>query len=169
MIVATNSTRCGKPENAARYAQEMGARFGLDVMVASEPRQAVSECDMVVTAGFIQKVPHATIKSGWLDAGAFASLVDYDSYWAGAAMKEADKAKAYEARTAYWESMATVIDLSMPESLDFFTAQLEEAKEHHAGLKNGTIKRAHSYSLTYAKKRVNDLEDKVKTAIKLWQ
>jgi hypothetical protein len=26
-----------------------------------------------------------------LDAGAFASLVDYDSYWAGAAMKEADK------------------------------------------------------------------------------
>ena len=81
----------GKPENATRYAQEVRARFGLDVTVASEPRQAVSECDMVVTAGFIQKVPHATIKPGWLDAGAFASLVDYDSYWAGAAMKEADK------------------------------------------------------------------------------
>jgi ornithine cyclodeaminase/alanine dehydrogenase-like protein (mu-crystallin family) len=81
----------GKPENAARYAQEVRARFGLDVTVAGEPRQAVSECDMVVTAGFIQKVPHATIKPGWLDAGAFASLVDYDSYWAGAAMKEADK------------------------------------------------------------------------------
>ena len=81
----------GKPENATRYAQEMRARFDLDVTVASDPRQAVSGCDMVVTAGFIQKVPHATIKPGWLDAGAFASLVDYDSYWAGAAMKEADK------------------------------------------------------------------------------
>jgi ornithine cyclodeaminase/alanine dehydrogenase-like protein (mu-crystallin family) len=45
----------------------------------------------VVTAGPILKVPHATILPGWLDRGAFASLVDYDSYWHRAALKEADK------------------------------------------------------------------------------
>ena len=46
---------------------------------------------MVVTAGPILRTPHATIQPGWLDEGAFASLVDFDSYWAGAALQEADK------------------------------------------------------------------------------
>jgi len=55
------------------------------------PREAVSGCDIVVTAGPILKVPHATIQPGWLEEGAFASLVDYDSYWSRAALKEADK------------------------------------------------------------------------------
>jgi ornithine cyclodeaminase/alanine dehydrogenase-like protein (mu-crystallin family) len=51
----------------------------------------VTGCDLVVTAGPILKEPHRTIKAGWLDAGAFASLVDFDSYWHPDAMKEADK------------------------------------------------------------------------------
>jgi ornithine cyclodeaminase/alanine dehydrogenase-like protein (mu-crystallin family) len=50
----------------------------------------VAGCDLVVTAGPILKVPHATIQAGWLQEGAFASLVDFDSYWQPAAMKEAD-------------------------------------------------------------------------------
>ena len=84
------------------------------------------------------------------------------------AMNELQKAEAYRERTDYWESMANVIDLSMPESIEFFQAQLEEATEYHKGLKDGSIKRQHSYSLTYAKKRVNDLTNKVETAKKLW-
>jgi len=80
-----------KPESAVHFAQEMRARFGVSVEVVDEPRQAVSGCDMVVTAGPILQVPHATIKAGWLDAGAFASLVDYDSFWDGAALQEVDK------------------------------------------------------------------------------
>lgn len=79
------------PANAERYAAEMRDRLGVEVTVADEPRQAVSGCDMVVTAGPILHTPHATIKAGWLDAGAFASLVDFDSYWDGPAMQEADK------------------------------------------------------------------------------
>lgn len=79
------------PENAQRYAAEVSARFGLEVKVVDDPRQAVSGCDMVVTAGPILHTPHATIQAGWLDAGAFASLVDYDSYWAGPALQEVDK------------------------------------------------------------------------------
>ncbi|HSQ83234.1 MAG TPA: hypothetical protein VLM43_00815, partial [Desulfobacterales bacterium] len=35
--------------------------------------------------------PHATIKAGWMDAGAFASLVDFDAYWHSDAMAESDK------------------------------------------------------------------------------
>lgn len=76
---------------ARRYAREAAERWGLLVDIAAEPRQAVSGCELVVTAGPILHTPHATIKAGWLDAGAFASLVDFDSYWDGAALHEADK------------------------------------------------------------------------------
>jgi ornithine cyclodeaminase/alanine dehydrogenase len=79
------------PGSAERFAAEMQARFDLDVTVVSDPREAVTGCDMVVTAGPILHTPHATIKAGWLDAGAFASLVDFDSYWDGPAMREVDK------------------------------------------------------------------------------
>ena len=35
----------------------------------------------------------------------------------------------------YWEQMAGKIDLSMPESLEFFKFELEKAKEkHHEGI-----------------------------------
>ena len=74
-----------------RYAEEMGARFDLEVVPVATPRKAVSGCDIVVTSGPILKKPHATIQSGWLDAGAFASLVDFDAYWHPEAMAESDK------------------------------------------------------------------------------
>jgi ornithine cyclodeaminase/alanine dehydrogenase len=76
---------------ARRYADEIGARFGLEVVVVDTPRQAVTGCDLVVTAGPILKEPHRTIRAGWLDEGAFASLVDFDSYWHPEAMAEAVK------------------------------------------------------------------------------
>jgi ornithine cyclodeaminase/alanine dehydrogenase-like protein (mu-crystallin family) len=78
------------PEALERYGV-LVERWGLEVVRASEPRQAVEGCDIVVTAGPILRQPHATIKAGWLGEGAFASLVDFDSYWDGAAMREADK------------------------------------------------------------------------------
>jgi ornithine cyclodeaminase/alanine dehydrogenase-like protein (mu-crystallin family) len=74
-----------------RYAEEMGSCFDLEVVPVSTPREAVSGCDIVVTSGPILKKPHATIKSGWLDEGAFASLVDFDAYWHPDAMAESDK------------------------------------------------------------------------------
>lgn len=78
--------------NAARtYAEEIGARLDLEVAPVATPQEAVSACDIVVTAGPILKRPHATIQAGWLDKGAFASLVDFDSYWHPAAIAETDK------------------------------------------------------------------------------
>lgn len=77
--------------NAQRYAQDVRAGLGLEVVVVDTPREAVSGCDIVVTAGPILKKPHRTIQAGWLDAGAFASAVDYDSYWHPDAMREVAK------------------------------------------------------------------------------
>jgi ornithine cyclodeaminase/alanine dehydrogenase-like protein (mu-crystallin family) len=79
------------PEAARRFAGDVGQRVGLEVRVVEAPRQAVAGCDLIVTAGPILKTPHATIQAGWMDEGAFASLVDYDSFWARDAMKEAAK------------------------------------------------------------------------------
>ncbi len=78
-------------ENALRFADDVDDKWGIEVVVVDEPHQAVSGCDIVVTAGPILRQPHATIQAGWLDAGAFASLVDFDSYWDRAALAEVDK------------------------------------------------------------------------------
>jgi len=80
-----------KPEALERYADEIQSRFGLEVVPAENPRDAVTGCDIIVTAGLISKKPHATIQAGWMDPGAFASLVDFDSYWHPAALHEAAK------------------------------------------------------------------------------
>lgn len=79
------------PTQLDAYATHVSARYRLEVVKATHPRQSVEGCDLVVTAGPILRTPHATIKVGWLKEGAFASLVDFDSYWEGAAMREADK------------------------------------------------------------------------------
>ncbi len=73
------------------YAEEIQARFNLEVVPAATPQEAVSGCDIVVTAGPILRTPHATIQADWLDEGAFASLVDYDSYWDPAAINQVTK------------------------------------------------------------------------------
>jgi ornithine cyclodeaminase/alanine dehydrogenase-like protein (mu-crystallin family) len=79
------------PDAAHRYADEIGDRFGLEVRLVETPREAVSGCDIVITAGPILKKPHCTIQAGWLNEGTFASLVDFDSYWHPDAMHEAAK------------------------------------------------------------------------------
>ena len=80
----------------------------------------------------------------------------------------ANKAEEAERKAEYWENKANEITLAMPESLEYFTWKLEEAVTIHEGLKDGTIERSHSYSLTYAKKGVNELKKKVKIAELLW-
>ena len=78
-------------ESVEQYAADIGARLDLEVKPVATPREAVSGCDMVVTAGPLLKKPHATIQAGWLDEGAFASLVDFDSYWHPDAMAQVSK------------------------------------------------------------------------------
>lgn len=79
--------------------------------------------------------------------------------------KEAEK---YEQRAEYWESKAKDINLSMPSCLEYYEFLLEGATMRHQGLKDGTIPKEHSFSLTYAKKEVNEIQKKIDIAKKLW-
>jgi ornithine cyclodeaminase/alanine dehydrogenase len=78
------------PERAARYAEEMRAKLGLDIVAVGRPEDAVRDMDLVVTSGPILKHPTPTIPAGWLVPGAFASAVDFDSYWTPEALAELD-------------------------------------------------------------------------------
>ncbi len=78
-------------EVAKRFAAELSTALKVEVVAVNTPREAVAECDIVVTAGPILRTPHATIKAGWLESGSFASLVDFDSYWSAEALGEVDK------------------------------------------------------------------------------
>jgi len=64
--------------------------------------------------------------------------------------------------------MANKIDLSLPESIEYFEFKLEEAIELHRQYKCGERKQEHSFSMSYAKKDVNELTKKLETAKKLW-
>jgi len=79
------------PEVALRYAREMEKRLHLDIEPVKTLPEAVKGLDIVVTSGPILKNPKASVEPGWLARGSFASLVDFDSYWQGAALREVDK------------------------------------------------------------------------------
>lgn len=79
------------PEVQQRFVAEMTAKLGLDIIGVDEPRQAVVASDLVVTSGPILKHPTPTIEPDWLKPGAFASAVDFDSYWQPAALAQFDK------------------------------------------------------------------------------
>lgn len=93
-----------------------------------------------------------------------------DQSWAamGRGVAEGEKAESHLDKADYWDRKAEDITLDMPESLEHFKELLEAAKEYHEGVKSGKYPREHAYTLTYAKKRVNELKDKVATAEKLW-
>lgn len=75
-------------ERLAGFARE---QFGFEAVVAKNAHEAVDGADLVVTAGPVLHTPHATIQADWLNAGAFASLLDFDSFWHPDALKQADK------------------------------------------------------------------------------
>jgi len=79
------------PEIAAGFAEEMGNLLDLEIEPVKKPGEAVKGLDIVVTSGPILKNPAPSIEAGWLAEGAFAGLVDFDSYWQGAALAQADK------------------------------------------------------------------------------
>ena len=89
----------------------MAETLHVDVEIVHHPGEAVSGLDLVVTSGPIRKDPRPVIESGWLDEGAFASPVDFDSYWQGEALREVDKLATddlgqmeYYRRTGYFQT-----------------------------------------------------------------
>lgn len=86
----------------------------------------------------------------------------------GKFVAESDKAGNYNERAAYWERKAKDINLSMPESVQYFEQLLKIKIDRHEGIKSGKYPREHSYSLTYANKERKECEANYKTALKLW-
>jgi len=108
------------------------------------------------------------IKIGHHSEKRHRALIERNQNRMGKSIEMSEKAKEYDQRADYWRGRENIINLSMPESLEYFEFKLEEAKMKHEGLKDGTIERSHSFSLTYAKKEVNEIEKKLQIAKKLW-
>jgi len=79
-----------RPGLAARFAEEMGDRLGLEISAVDRPEDAVRGMDLVVTSGPILKKPRPVIEAEWLQPGVFASPVDFDSYFKPAALRRFD-------------------------------------------------------------------------------
>lgn len=108
------------------------------------------------------------IKIGHHSEKRHRALIERNWHRMGKSVEFSEKAETYEEKAAYWESRANDINLSMTESIEYYEFKLEEAKERHEGLKSGKYEREHSFSLTYAKKEVNELTKKYEMAKRLW-
>jgi ornithine cyclodeaminase/alanine dehydrogenase-like protein (mu-crystallin family) len=77
-------------QKAIEYAKEISEQLNISVTAVTRPEEAVRNMDIVVTSGPILKNPSPPIEESWFDKGAFASLVDFDSYWKPEALLRAD-------------------------------------------------------------------------------
>lgn len=86
----------------------------------------------------------------------------------GKYVEYSDKAEEQKARANYWHSKENDINLSMPESIEFYEFKLDEATKLHAEYKSGERKQEHAFSMTYAKKDVNKFKKLLEQAKTLW-
>lgn len=134
-------------ENADKRSQKFyeASKEGHDFLVLAEP-----------------------IKIGHHSERRHRKLIERNWERMGKSVSESEKAEEYRRRSEYWKERASKIDLSMPDSLEYFEFELFKAKKEHQLLKEKPELRAHSMSLQYANKKVKELEDKVYTAVLLW-
>ena len=79
------------PERQERFIKEMTGRFGFDSIVGmSGPEEVSRNCDVLVTAGPIEKDRRPVIRSGWLGEGMLVVTIDYDSYVTDEAIRSMD-------------------------------------------------------------------------------
>lgn len=83
-------------------------------------------------------------------------------------VEEQGAATSYNARAEYWNARAEDVNLSMPESVEYYELKLEEATEYHEGLKSGKYKREHGYALAYANTARKKAQEQYDLAKKLW-
>jgi len=94
------------PDVQEKFIAEMKARFHFEIIGVKGPKQAVVDSDLVVTSGPILKHPSPVIEKDWLRPGAFASAVDFDSYWSGAALAQMDRISTDDhAQFQYYKSV----------------------------------------------------------------
>lgn len=108
------------------------------------------------------------IKVGHHSERRHRALIERNNNRMEKSMEHYKKAEEQKHKAEYWESKSKEITLAMPESIKYFSEKLEKAITYHKGLKDGTIKKEHSYSLQYASKDVRELKKKVEIAELLW-
>jgi len=108
------------------------------------------------------------IKVGHHSEKRHRALIDRNWNRMGKSVAESEKAEQHEGKAEYWASKANTINLSMPESVEYFEYKVEKCREYHEGVKSGKYPREHSFTLTYAKKDLNEAEKNLLTAKKLW-
>jgi ornithine cyclodeaminase/alanine dehydrogenase len=120
------------PAVAQKFVEEMAEIMPAEIEVVRQPRDAVEGMDLVVTSGPILKDPTPTIKAGWLKAGAFASPVDFDSYWSGKALAEMDKLATDDlAQLAYYRQSGYFKETPQPYAdLGQIAAGLKPGRQH---------------------------------------
>lgn len=139
--LAGYASNAAKRSNAAHEASKEGADF----LVLAEP-----------------------IKIGHHSEKRHRALIDRNWSRMEKCVEESKKSDEYARKAAYWESKECEINLSMPESIDYYAHKLEKATEYHAGLKKGTIEKRHSMSMQYANKAVKEAKSNLETAKLLW-
>ena len=79
------------PQAQERYVIEMSQKFNVEIIGVKTAKDAVIQSDIVITSGPILINPQPTIEKDWLQEGAFASAMDFDSYWMSEALMQMDK------------------------------------------------------------------------------
>lgn len=143
--------RAERLENAALNAEKKSTQY---YEASNEGRDFLALGEPIKIGHHSEKRHRALIERNWDRMG---KSVEYSN-----------KAETYKDRAEYWKDKAETVNLSMPESIEYFEYKVEEAKIRHEGLLNGTIEREHSYSLTYAKKAVNEAVKNLELSKKLW-
>lgn len=153
--------RCEDMTYAQRKAERYNNRAVNHMAKSEQYANASQEGREFLSLGEPIKVGHHSEKR-------HRALIERNWNRMGKSVEFAEEAKEAERKAEYWENKANEITLAMPESLEYFSNQLEKAIAYHEGLKNGTIVRDHSYSLAYANKEVRELKKKVEIATLLW-
>ena len=108
------------------------------------------------------------IKVGHHSEGRHRKAIQYAHDQFGKYVKESDRAEQLQDRASGYAAQATKVNLSMPESLEYYADLLQQAKEKHQFLKDNPEARQHTYSLTYAAKNVKEQQKNYEVAVKLW-
>lgn len=146
---------------AERKAEKYSNAANRNIEKSNEKWRASEEGKEFLSLGEPIKVGHHSEKR-------HRALLDRNWKRIEQAIEYEAKATEQERKARYWEKKAEEITLAMPESLEHFKRELEDATAYHKILKENPEKRTHSYSLTYAKKAVSELIKKVEIAEKLW-
>jgi len=105
------------PEAKRKFAAEMSEKLGLQIVEVKNPVEAVAESELIVTSGPILKHPQPTIQKDWMRVGAFASAVDFDSYWSPEALAQMDMISTDDhAQFNYYKEGGYFQDTPLPSS-----------------------------------------------------